>query len=263
MHVMKRLFFAAALLALLPACASTSGSDGSGRNYAGGSHSPQSAPQSTPYTDPLFDNDEDAAKSGYVLANLKEKQRVYWYNAQTDRIYFLSVKLSPPPETGRPKEVEIITKRPDGRLVMLKAKARTEGDKWKVFSPFVVPLDENGQRLLEADYKEAYRRATAPPEKPVAKQAGKMADTAKQAQPAAPPVPAGSWTLPDDAPVGLVAASDFDLPVASEQRQQKSSDAPSGGKKGRHGGGFGGGGMGGSMGGGGGVMGGPGGMGGM
>jgi uncharacterized membrane protein YgcG len=265
MHILKRLFFAAALLALLPACASNSGSGGSGQNYAGRQHHQQSAPQSNPYTDPLFDNGEDAAKSAYVLANLKERQRVYWYNAQTGIIYFLAVSLSPAPETGRPREVEIATKRPDGRVVMLKAKARTEGDGWKVFSPFVVPLDENGQRLLEADYKEAYRRATTPPEKPVAKQAGKpgakAADAAKQTPAAAIPAP-GGWTLPADAPAGLVAAGDFDFPVVSDPRPQKPADSPPSGRHGRRGGGGGGGGMGGGLSGGG-VMGGSGGMGGM
>jgi len=260
MHIIPRFLFAAALLALIPACASNSGSGGSGQNYSGRSRGPQSGPQATPYADPLFDTPDDAAKSEYVLANLKEKQRVYWYNAQQDKIYFLSIKLSPPPEQGRPKELEIVAKKPDGRVVLLKAKARTEGDKWKVFSAFVAPLDENGQKLLEADYKEAYRRATTPPEKPAAKQTAKQ--SAKQAQPAAPPAPAGSWTLPEDAPAGLVAASDFDIPVVNDARPQKSSDAPAGGKRGRRGGGGGMGGMGGGAGGGG-VMGGPGGMGGM
>jgi len=274
MYVINRLVVAAALLALVPACASNSGPGGSGQNYAG-RHRTQSAPQSTPYADPLFDSDEDAAKSQYVLANLKDRQRVYWYNAKQDKIYFLSVKVSSAPETGRPKEIEIATKKPDGRVVLLSAKARLEGDKWKVYTPFVAPLDDNGQKLLEANYKEAYRRATAPPEKPApkpaAKQGGKQtaAQAAKPADAAAPREPSGAqaqggyWTLPEGAPEGLVAANDFDFPVVSPPKAQKPADAPAGGKRGRHGGG-GGGGMGGmGSGSGGGVMGGPGGMGGM
>ncbi|MBF0482942.1 MAG: hypothetical protein HQK82_14950, partial [Desulfovibrionaceae bacterium] len=136
---------------------------------------------------------------------------------------------------------------PDGRVVLLSAKARTEGDQWKVYGAFAAALDENGQKLLEANYKEAYRRATAPEEKPAAKTAApaKQVKPAKQAQPAAAAAQAptsasgapGSFTLPQDAPAGLVAAGDFDFPVASSPKNaQKPADAPAGGRRGGHGG---------------------------
>jgi hypothetical protein len=247
--MIQRLVFAVLALALVGGCSSASGPGrSSGREFAQGYPGPRGPSQATPYAEPLFEDSLDETMSRYALANVLQGHKVFWYNPGMDKVVIVNIKAAPGPDAGKPAEIAVAVKKRDGRLAMITAKAGPQpGETFKVYSAFTAPLDDNGQKLLEATYKEAYRRATAQPAAsapPLVITPGKPTAATPRPQPQAQPQAqdqqqAQVQGLPAGAPAGLLPADDLDFPAPAAPKQAPSGPPP-GGKRGRGGGGMGG-----------------------